>query len=859
MIALAVLLMSFSAVVPAVQARGATASTEARATWSGADPDDHVQVVPDDTTTIPGADADPATRMRTAAALAEADRALVTTTGAFPDALASGVLQADAMLVGATDGRLDQATRALLADAGVEEVTILGGTAAVPEDVTQDLPSGATVTRLSGGDRTATAAAIALAAAEAATDAPDTVLVARARGPQGNPSAGFIDAIGAGVWAAVTGWPVLLIDGTAVTTATREAMAAIDPDEVIVIGGTAAVGEEAVAELAGGRDVRRVSGPERFTTAAEIAAEVRPDGAETVVLLDGTDAEAWTSGFAVAHAAATSGGVVLLSAGADLPEATLDALGDLEPTSLVCGAPAAACTAARTAAGMPAAPTVTIQPPPGQPLAPGTAVDLPDDATVVDDGDCLTGGSRSGDPAADCTIVLRVPAGAGGVGATVTATWPALVTSGDGMAPAEYLSPLAGGRIDYDDLVDTRPNADTQASRGALVDPAASVLRYPAGTDAVVPIIWAGFGGAVPVPPDGLAVPVDSARFTRVSIRLHHPSGGGVQLQWRSCPTAPGPNCIDPAAIVAQGAAGQGITAGWQTITFDLAGDATWTGQPVHMLYLAAPAGTVVDDVRLHEPTAGTPVNVTTVDGVAVQWDTDADPGNNTDPASALWGTLPGAMLDPATMPPGRYWLHTLSADGSVGATAGPVDLIAPGHVDGDLVLNGDWAADVRGNPWDFAPGGLAAGTDDVIELGNAERIDGPGLSARNTNHTGDPYLVLDLPTPIDTTVWTHAVVTFAVDGPFDLAFAPGGGTMGRILYQQGDGVWRNGNDIVAYPNQRTYVVEMTGPHSSEPQTPGWQSAPVTVLRFDPNEDEAPGRTWRVESIQLTRGLPTVG
>ena len=848
MVIVAALLVSLSALVPATSADGAT--------WSGTDGAGHLVVLPDDTLLIPGAGEGAAERMRAAAALAPTDRALITTTGAFPDALASGVLQGDAILVGATDGQLDSATRALLVQSDVAEVTILGGTAAVPESVEDDLPAGATVTRLSGGDRTATAAAIAMAAADAADTPPDTVLVARARGPQGNPSAGFVDAIGAGVWSAVTGWPVLLIDGTAVTTATREAMAAIDPDEVIVIGGTAAVSDDAVAELADGRDVRRVAGPERFTTAAEIAAQVRPDGAESVVLLDGTDPEAWTSGFAVAHSAAAEGGAVLLSAGDDLPAATLDALQELGPERLVCGATAAACAAAREAAGMPDAPAVSISPAPGQPLPLGTAVSLPDDATLTDDGGCVTGGTRTGDPAADCTIVLEVPASGNAVGATATATWPAIATSGDGLAPAEYLSPLAGGRFDFDELVDTRTNADLQASRGAVVDPAASELRYP-GTDALVPVLWAGFGGAVPVPPDGLAVPVDSARFTRATIRLSHPSGGGVQMQWRSCPTAPGTNCIDPAAIVAQGSASQTIGAGWQTITFDLAGDPSWTGQPVHMLYLAAPAGTVVDDLRLHEPTSGTPVTVDALDGVALQWDTDADPANNTDPASALWGTLSGGQLDPATMPPGRYWLHAMSPDGGVGSTVGPVEIVAPGHMEGELMLDGEWSVDVRGNAWDFAPGGLAAGTDDVIELGNAEAIDGPGLSARNTNHTGDPYLVLDVPTPIDTSVWTHAVVTFAVDGPFDLAFAPGGGTMGRILYQHGDGVWRNGNDIVAYPNQRTYVIDMVGPHSSEPQTPAWQSAPVTVLRFDPNEDEAEGRTWRVESIELTRGLPT--
>ena len=815
-----------------------------------------VSSVADDVTAVPWDGAAPAERMRAVAALAPTSRAIVTTTGAFPDALASGVLQDDAMLVGATDGRLDDATKALLTTADVDEVIILGGVAAVPEDVRDDLPAGADVTRISGLDRTKTAAE---AAVQAAAGDVSTVLLARARGPEDNPSAGFIDAIGAGAWAAATGYPVLLVDNNFVTDATRAAMADLDPDELVVIGGTAAVSEEAAEAVAAGRDLRRVAGPERFTTAARIAEETRPDGAETVVLLDGTDPDAWTTGFAAAHPAATGDAAILLSNGEELPTATLAALDDLSPSGLICAAPAVACNAARDAAGFAPLAPLAVTPAPGAPLPVGTTVSFTGEteATVDDDGGCLTGGTRSGDAARDCTVVVRVAGDDGRVGRTATVTWPALITSDTTVeAPTEYLSPLAGGRWDFDEAVDVRPAADINNSKGAQVDTGASVLRY-GGEPGNVPVLWSGFGGAVPVPPDGLAVPVDTTRFTRFLARVYSPAAGPLGLEFRSCSTTPNVDCINPASMVAQGRAGTNLQPGWQTVAIDLAGDPAWTGNPIHTIYLYANGGTIVDDLRITDGSTASTITTTTAPGVAVRWDLDEDPGNNTDPTSALWGELPGGVLDPNVLPPGRYWLHTVAADGTAGSTAGPIDIVSPGLSEGPLVLDGEWARDVRGNAWDFAAGGLVAGTDDVIELGNAERIDGAGLRGRNTNHSGDPYLVLDVPTPIDTSVWTHVVVEFSLDGPFDLVFAPGGGTMGRVLYQQGDQAWRNGNDIVAYPNQRTYVVEMTSPHSLEPNTPLWQAAPVTGLRFDPNEDEAPGRTWRVESISLTRGWPT--
>src|SRR5690606_30153586 len=69
-----------------------------------------------------------------------ADHALLATDAAFADALASGTLQADdtpLLLTGRTSLRTDVATE--LQRLGVEDVTILGGEAAVDDDVVEDL------------------------------------------------------------------------------------------------------------------------------------------------------------------------------------------------------------------------------------------------------------------------------------------------------------------------------------------------------------------------------------------------------------------------------------------------------------------------------------------------------------------------------------------------------------------------------------------------------------------------------------------------------------------------------------------------------------------------------------------------
>ena len=102
-------------------------------------------------------------------------------TQAFADSLAAGALAADLgvpLLLTASDA-LSAATAGYLSDAGVTDVLLVGGTAAVDEQVVTDLCEiGITVERLDGDTRYDTAVAIAAErGASTAADADETILV----------------------------------------------------------------------------------------------------------------------------------------------------------------------------------------------------------------------------------------------------------------------------------------------------------------------------------------------------------------------------------------------------------------------------------------------------------------------------------------------------------------------------------------------------------------------------------------------------------------------------------------------------------------------------------------------------------
>ena len=183
------------------------------------------------------------------------------------------------------------------------------------------------VERIAGADRVATALAIS---ADTFPDGADTVVVATA--------ADFPDALTAGPLAGLAEGPVLLVGEGAVDPAVLAEIERLAPEEIIVVGGTAAVAAEVEAELAGLAPVLRLAGSTRYGTAVAVSGHFAEPGG-TVVIATGEDfADALSGGVLAGRRAAA---VLLVQPGA-VPAETAAELERLAPDDLVVmGGPAA--------------------------------------------------------------------------------------------------------------------------------------------------------------------------------------------------------------------------------------------------------------------------------------------------------------------------------------------------------------------------------------------------------------------------------------------------------------------------------------------------------------------------------------
>lgn len=225
----------------------------------------------------------------------ETDTAILTTGEDHPDALAAayagGVEAAPILLTGAD--RLPQPTAARLRRLDVNRVVIVGGEAAVSAAVAEALEAdGHAVERVAGADRYRTAAAVA---ERWGGDGGEVGALEGRRAALLAGGAGFADALAAGPVAAGAGLPLLLTtpEPSPATDAAVDAMAALDVEVVVVVGGEAAVGDAVLEELADrGLEVERWAGGDRAETAERVAGEARDRlgfDAEPALLARGDD------------------------------------------------------------------------------------------------------------------------------------------------------------------------------------------------------------------------------------------------------------------------------------------------------------------------------------------------------------------------------------------------------------------------------------------------------------------------------------------------------------------------------------------------------------------------------------------
>ncbi len=251
--------------------------------------------------------------------------------------LATGESYADALaassLAGAHGSPLLLTQRAVLPSAvlaeitrlGATDVVLVGGEAAISSGVATALGgAGKSVRRVAGSNRYATAAEVAREVAIVlGGSTPSTALVVRGDG--------FADALAVAPIAYRQRFPVLLTPTNTLHASTSDAITDLGISEVLVAGGKSAVSDGvlgAIDALSGVDTVSRVSGSNRYDTAAKVARRALDEGwcsAAFIGVATGANFPDALGGGAVCGA---RGGVLLLTAPDSLSPETAAFLSD---------------------------------------------------------------------------------------------------------------------------------------------------------------------------------------------------------------------------------------------------------------------------------------------------------------------------------------------------------------------------------------------------------------------------------------------------------------------------------------------------------------------------------------------------
>jgi putative cell wall-binding protein len=245
----------------------------------------------------------------------------------FPDALsgsaAAGYLGGPVLLVnGGNEVPTDIAQE--LSRLKPQKIVVLGGTAAISETMELTMERFAPIVRrIAGADRFEVSAALA---GEVGRGRGATVYIAS--------GTTFPDALSAAAAAGDTLAPVLLVTRESVPQAIVDRLQTMEfLEQIVVVGGPAAVSDSVVAQLGAFAKVRRVSGADRFVVSAATSADrFCADNRTTAFVASGENFPDALSGSAAAIA---YGGPVLLVRRDAIPEAIAEELRRLKPQRIV--------------------------------------------------------------------------------------------------------------------------------------------------------------------------------------------------------------------------------------------------------------------------------------------------------------------------------------------------------------------------------------------------------------------------------------------------------------------------------------------------------------------------------------------
>ena len=176
-----------------------------------------------------------------------------------------------------------------------------------------------TPVRVAGSDRYATAAAVS--ALHFGTNVPVAYVATGLK---------FPDALAAGAAAGIQGGPILLTQTSSLPTATRNELTRLQPQRIVVLGGTAVVSASVAAALDAYTTgpVTRLAGADRYETAAAVSRSAFAPGVPAVLVATG---ESFPDALSAGPAAIKLGGPVLLTMRSSTPASIRAELDRLNP------------------------------------------------------------------------------------------------------------------------------------------------------------------------------------------------------------------------------------------------------------------------------------------------------------------------------------------------------------------------------------------------------------------------------------------------------------------------------------------------------------------------------------------------
>jgi hypothetical protein len=381
-------------------------------------------------------------------------------------------------------------------------------------------------------------------------------------------------------------------------------------------------------------------------------------------------------------------------------------------------------------------------------------------------------------------------------------------------------------------------------------------------------------GLAQPVMKDGSRFPIDTSKYRLLSFRMYSSHSDLAQVLW----------FYDSTYTKFAGSNFFTASSGWNTYVVDLAtigtntliGGATgWNGMVKGLRIdpvagLGAGVNIKFDWIRLTPLATSYSYQITwsasNASDVVLHLDTDnfgcdgtrISNSRSASSGSFNWGAsiIPNVGASqpypmPYSLEPGRYYVYAVLngdpgtctySDGPLTISHAPtVEISRPSRSSGP-----DYATAVAGNAWEMN------GPPDVAIPSHLTWYEySGGMFHGTSDSSGDPSLILNAPSPIDTnppnTAYRYLTFRMVLDGFQDI----GVGSVARALWWGPSGPGNAGTtlDIVVYEGYQTYTLDLSQALLS--QGPAWTTSNWTTFRLDPHEFPI-ARTFHLDDVLLT-------